>query len=60
MRAVKTRLLECLPTCRTFLDVDGNCCWGRTRDRNTLQYSPKWSHKGRACTRVQISNPALA
>jgi hypothetical protein len=24
MRAVKARLLECLPSCRTFLDVDGN------------------------------------
>jgi hypothetical protein len=29
MRAVKGRLLECLPTCRTFLDVDGKFV-GRT------------------------------
>jgi hypothetical protein len=30
MRAVKARLLECLPSCRTFLDVDGDCqVWTR-------------------------------
>jgi hypothetical protein len=32
MRAIKARLLECLPSCRTFLDVDGNSIEGKTQD----------------------------
>jgi hypothetical protein len=39
MRAVKARLLECLPSCRTFLDVDGNICWEETRDRKDWKHA---------------------
>ena len=59
MRAVKARLLECLPSCRTFLDVDGNvarrkletkgCCGTRWTDRISVVL---------IC--VQILNPAQA
>jgi hypothetical protein len=53
MRIVKARFLECLPSCRVFLDVDGaycgNCfapscnavlssqCWSRIRRRTAAQ-----------------------
>jgi hypothetical protein len=42
MRAVKLRLFECLPSCRTFLDVDGNFNRAQTRDRETAE--PRSTH----------------
>jgi hypothetical protein len=37
MRAVKARLLECLPSCRTFLDVDGKVVGGKPETGKPLR-----------------------
>jgi hypothetical protein len=39
MRAIKARLLECLPSCRTFLDVDGTCLGGNPRPLRLLAHT---------------------